>query len=79
MIQYIKNVLIWLDQGVNVIVFRGYPDQTLSARAWRHAKNGERIWLQKLIDSLLFFDPNHCEESYKSQELKRQLPPEYRE
>lgn len=32
-----------------------------------------------LIDALLWFDKNHCEESYKSEILRRQLPPSMRE
>ena len=29
--QYIKNVFIWIDQGINTIILFGYPDETLSS------------------------------------------------
>ena len=48
--KYMKNVLIWLDQGVNVILLLGYPDETLSARAYRHYLYGSKPYLKKIID-----------------------------
>ena len=77
--KYVKNVLIWLDQGVNVILFLGYPDETLSARAYRHYLDGSKPYLKKIIDTLLFFDKDHCKGSYESEIRNRQLPPQYRE
>lgn len=77
--KYVKNVLIWLDQGVNVILFLGYPDETLSARAYRHYLDGSKPYLKKIIDTLLFFDKDHCKASYESEVHNRQLPPQYRE
>lgn len=77
--KYVKNVLIWLDQGVNVILFLGYPDETLSARAYRHYLDGTTPYLKTIIDTLFWFDKNHCKESYESEVLNRQLPPEYRD
>lgn len=56
-----------------------YADETLSAHSYRDYKNSVRTWPKKFIDSLFFFDKNHCEESYESEIEKRQLPPEYRE
>lgn len=75
---YPKQILIALDQLLNTI-FRGYADETLSSRAWRHYAGGSRKWPKRLIDAVLFFDKNHCEESYKSEILRRQLPPSMRE
>lgn len=77
--KYVKNVLIWIDQGINVIFFLGYPDETLSARAYRHYLDGSKPYLKKIIDTLLFFDKDHCKESYESEVRNRQLPPQYRE
>lgn len=74
-----KNVLIWLDQGVNVILFLGYPDETLSARAYRHYLDGSKSYLKKIIDTILWFDKDHCKESFESEVRNRQLPPQYRE
>lgn len=33
----------------------------------------------QLIDTLLFFDDNHCRESYESELERNQLPPSMRE
>jgi hypothetical protein len=76
-VSWLKNILIAVDQLVNA-VFRGYPDETLSSRAWRWDMSGARKWPRKLIDRLFFFDPDHCRESFESERLGRQLPPEAR-
>lgn len=55
-----------------------YADETLSAHSFRDYKNGVRLWPKKLIDYLFFFDDNHCEESYRSEVERKQLPSEYR-
>ena len=79
MMAYIKNVLIALDQLANALI-GGWPDESLSSRAWREYCSGQRLWPKRLIDVLLlWFDKNHCEESYKSEILRRQLPPSMRE
>ena len=44
-------VLISLDQLVNTI-FLGYPDETISSRAFRE----DIKWLESLINALFFFD-----------------------
>lgn len=60
-------VLISLDQLVNTI-FLGYPDETISSRAFRE----DIKWLESLINTLFFFDYQdtvggrikHCELAY---------------
>lgn len=75
-ISYGKSLFIAIDQLLNAI-FLGWPDETLSSRAWRMHLDG--ISLPKnIIDTILFFDKNHCEESCKSEQLRKQLPPELR-
>lgn len=73
----LKRILIALDQLVNT-VFNGWPDETISSRAWRWEQSGKLRWPRRLIDTLFFFDANHCRESYESERLGRQLPPELR-
>lgn len=59
--------LISLDQFINAI-FNGYPDETISSRAFRE----DIKWLKSLIDALFFFDYQdieagrirHCELAY---------------
>ncbi|MGE9985371.1 pseudouridine synthase [Desulfovibrio sp. SGI.169] len=76
---YGKAVLIGVDQLANAIL-GGWPDETLSSRAWRWDIAGRRAWPRKLIDGAarLFGDRNHCKESYESERLGRQSPPELR-
>lgn len=75
--RYWKQVLIALDQVLNTL-FRGYADETLSSRAHRHALKGNP-WPERIINALLFFDKDHCRESYESELNRRQLPPSMRE
>ncbi len=72
-----KNVWIALDQFLNA-QSKGWPDETLSSRCWRWEQSGKRSWPRRLVDALFFFDPAHCQASYESERLGRQLPPELR-
>ena len=75
--QYIKNLLIALDQLLNAL-FGGWPDSTLSARAYRLEQERGRKWPRVLIDTLFFFDRDHCYQSYLSEIERKQLPPQMR-
>ena len=72
-----KNILIAVDQLVNTLA-GGYPDETFSSRCWRWSKDGKRDWPRKLVDGLFCWDKDHCRESYESELLRRQCPPEMR-
>lgn len=67
----ILNILIAIDQLVYVLLTlgRGDPDETMSAAAWRLEQN--RHWAGRLfrpmIDTLFWFDPDHCRTSYESE------------
>ena len=74
---YYKAVLIAVHQLVNALL-AGFPDETLSSRAWRWEQDGVREWPRRVIDRLFFWEPNHCRESYQSEREGRQLPPELR-
>lgn len=67
---YWRNLLIAFDQLVNAI-FAGSCDETLSARAHR-----EKWWVENLIN-LLFWDRNHCRDSYIAERNRHHLPREY--
>lgn len=75
---YIKQNLIAFDQAVNAL-FLGYADETISARTYRMSLNS-RYWmfLRKIIDTLFFFEKNHCYKAWISEFSKHQLPEEYR-
>ena len=66
---YIKNILISIDQLVNTIL-SGEPDESLSSRAWRHYEDGSLKWPKILIDIIFFWEDNHCYNSYLA-ELNR--------
>ena len=68
-----KQFLIAIDQVFNTIFGSGWADETLSAYAWRRQ---DRLYVW--IDKLFFWDKDHCKESYESERLRMQLPPEYR-
>jgi hypothetical protein len=70
-----KQILIALDQLVNTML-GGWADETLSSRAWRF--RFRRPWIYKTVDSVFFWDANHCEKSYVSERERRQLPPQFR-
>ena len=76
--------LIALDQFLNCFVYIkgdgfGMADETLSARLFRCYLQGliGSIWYEWL-DALLFFDPHHCYESWRSEVERSQLPNHYR-
>lgn len=74
---YGKAMMIAIDQFVNAL-FGGWPDETISSRAWRWEQDGTRSWPRKLIDALFFMEKEHCRHSYISEREGRQLPPELR-
>ena len=78
MIFYIKQNLIALDQAINAL-FWGYADETISARTYRMSQRS-KYWLilRKIIDTIFFFDKNHCYTSWVAEYEKHQLPEEYR-
>lgn len=77
---YCKAVFIGLDQLINAL-FGGWPDETISSRAWRWELAGVRSWPRRLLDglALILGDKDHCRESFESERLGRQLPPELRQ
>ena len=74
----IKAILIAFDQLLNTLT-GGWPDETLSSRAYRLAVEGT-TWPMRMIDAVArcFGDKNHCEASFDSERVGRQLPPELR-
>lgn len=74
---WLKSVLISVDQLVNAL-FGGWPDETISSRAWRWQLAGLRSWPRRLIDALFFWEREHCRMSFESERTGRQLPPELR-
>ena len=65
MIRFVVNILLSLDQLLNTLLL-GHPDETLSSRLGR-AMGKERYvwvkWLRVFVDTLFFFDKDHCKNS----------------
>lgn len=79
---YFRNVLIGLDQFTNTI-FGGYPDETISATAYRKSQlEGHYLFkaLQFVLDVIFSFHTrDHCFKAYISEVKRSQLPQSYRE
>ena len=71
------QVLIAVDQFFNTII-AGFADETLSSRAYRHKKDGSRVWPAWIIDHLFFWQEEHCRSAYESELERAHLPPELR-
>lgn len=74
---YLFQFLLWIDQGLNVLL-GGWADETLSARSWR--QRHKRRWkvAVRFIDMLFFWQTDHCRMSYLAEVQRFQLPPQYR-
>lgn len=80
LIDYIKQVLIALDQIMNALL-GGSADETLSSRAYRTEQKNRMFGVvsRPCIDLLFFFQKQHCYKAYLSEVNRRQLPIEFRE
>jgi hypothetical protein len=78
-----KQFLIAIDQAFSCVVCtlykeKAYGDESLSSRSWRWYRDKVRKYPKMVIDMLFCWEKNHCEESYKSEIDRLQLPPEMR-
>ena len=69
--RWITQVLVAIDQLFNALL-GGYADETLSARAHR-----QNDWRRAVINSIFFWQEDHCAESYESEVERKQLPSGY--
>lgn len=65
--------LISLDQMANVVLWNGMPDETISARAWREQDKK----LISVINTLFFWQTNHCKECFDWEMNRNDLPSDY--
>jgi hypothetical protein len=72
---HLEQIGIAIDQLLNAIC-KGWADETFSARTWRHRDTRKRTLL--VINSIFFWQTNHCKEAYESEINRKQLPIEYR-
>ena len=77
-----KQVLIAIDQTVNTLVWAkdegfGMADETISARAWRLQHRSAWGVARAIIDTVFFWEKDHCENSYRVELARKHLPSEY--
>lgn len=71
---------IAFDQWINALIFRGWADETISARAYRGAAQGKRKWeiIQRIINGLFFWQKDHCRASFEMEINRSHMPAAYR-
>ena len=69
---YFRQLFVAVDQLANALL-GGWADETFSSRCYR-----ENPRMEKIVDTILFFDPEHCRMSYESERLRSYHPPELR-
>ena len=74
------QALIALDQLINALFFRGWADETISARAYRNSAQGKPKWVRfhLAIDAIFFWQHRHCERSFHMEQERLHMPPAYR-
>ncbi len=74
---YFQHLSTALDQCCNALC-GGWPDETLSSRAYRWYVAGIRAWPKKCLDTLFFWHIEHCRLAYTQERCQRHVPPELR-
>jgi hypothetical protein len=79
---YVYHNLIALDQMLNALT-GGAADETLSSRAYRGAvlkEHPRKRWrVIHILINAVFFDRNHCKESYFSEVYRRQYTDDFKQ
>lgn len=70
-LKYLERVGIALSVLLNVLL-GGYSNQTFSARnyGWKRDGKPNLVWL---IDSIFWFDPNHCLDAWSYWIVRKEL------
>lgn len=69
----LTQIAVAADQLLNAIC-GGYADETMSSRCWRLRGFQPYKTLRPLIDTILFFDPRHCQTSYENEIARKYMP-----
>lgn len=76
--RYYFKVGLAIDQLLNALL-GGWPDESLSARAYRWDRDGKCGWPLRVINHIFFWQIDHCFEAYCAEQEMQHLPPEYRD
>lgn len=78
---YLYHLAIALDQLLNAAL-GGYADETLSSRTYRRATQPKPkrrwLWAYGAINTLFFWQNNHCRGAYEREHMRWHLPPDLR-
>jgi hypothetical protein len=73
-----RQFLIALDQLGNTLV-GGWADETLSSHAYRLHRDKKAFgFMMHIINTLFFWEPDHCQRAFESERLRNHLDPEFR-
>ena len=63
---WLGGIATWISQGLNVILLRGSPDMTVSARC--HLLQHQPGWKEarRVINGLFFWQDDHCRSSFRA-------------
>lgn len=73
----LRRIVIAIDQLCNAII-GGYEDETISSRAWRNRNQWHWSTAQRVIDTIFFWDQDHCQGSYEYERQRLGTAPEHR-
>lgn len=76
-----KNILLAVDQLGNTLLL-GSADETISARCYRRGTlEGSVVWryFGKFVNTLFWFEPEHCEQAYYAEQNRCHMPDAYQE
>ena len=72
--KYLWNILIWIDQGFNVVFLAGDPDETISSRMGKLVRSGKCPFCYWICTHFLHkIDPNHCKKSIEEDEGENEI------
>lgn len=74
--RYFKHILIALTQLLNTLL-GGWPDESTSSRLWRLHLQGSPAGtvLAALVDTLFFWQKDHCRKAYEAERSRYQQAP----
>jgi hypothetical protein len=71
--KYIWNILISIDQLINVVLFFGDPDETMSSRMGKHLAKHDCPFCNFMCGLLNLIQKDHCVKSIEADEGKDEV------
>lgn len=73
---YVGFIGVALTQLINTLL-GGFPDETTSSRMWRWHLQGkpEGTIFAAVIDTIFFWQGDHCRKAYEAERTRYHLPP----